>query len=64
MPEENLLSLRKQPVIINGFLAGAGTSGATLPSILGFGLLEDKHTQQPHGAVNNVSFMDDRPGKT
>lgn len=48
-------------MIINDFLARGVASGATPPSIAGFGLLEDKCTLKYDPAVKGVE--NDGPGK-
>lgn len=50
-------------MIINDFLARGVASGATPPSIPGFGLLEDKCTLKYDPAVKGVRVENDRPGK-
>lgn len=49
-------------MIINHFLAREVASGATPPSILGFGLLEDKCTLKYDTAVKGVRVKNDGPG--
>lgn len=50
-------------MIINDFLARGVASGATPPSIAGFGLLEDKCTLKYDPAVKSVSVENDGSGK-
>lgn len=50
-------------MIINDFLERGVASGATPPSIAGFGLLEDKCTLKYDPAVKGVSVENDGPGK-